>query len=222
MQVERYLGEDELERVRSAVAAAEQRTSGEIVTYLVGRCDSYPESPLRAGIVGGAVTLAASMLVFLFAPLWISFSSEAGFALVLAAPVLIGALCAGVCAASERLQRLLLDRSDLEHRVRQRAEAAFLEQEVFATRERTGVLLFLALFERRAVVLADSGIAARLPESAWREVVDELCGGMRRGEVAASLERAVDRVAALLEGAGVERRPDDEQELTDRPTVRER
>ena len=38
------------------------------------------------------------------------------------------------------------------------AMAAFVEEEVFSTRDRTGILLFLSLFEHRVVVLGDSGI----------------------------------------------------------------
>ena len=43
-------------------------------------------------------------------------------------------------------------------RVAARAERAFLEHEVFATRDRTGILVFLSIFERRVVVQSTAGI----------------------------------------------------------------
>jgi putative membrane protein len=222
MQVEEKFNSAELDAIRDAVAQAERRTSGEIVTYLVGRCDSYPEAALRAGVVGGAVGAAGSLLLFVFDPLRIGFLGDLGFGMVLSLPLLLGAVAASFCALSAPLQRLLLDREDIARRVQQRAEAAFLEQEVFATRERTGVLLFVALFEHRAVVLADSGITRLLPSSAWDGVVQDLCAGLRAGDAAASLCGAIDALAELLEGAGVQRRPDDAEELSNEPRLRDR
>jgi putative membrane protein len=96
-----------------------------------------------------------------------------------------------------------------------RAAAAFLEAEVFATRDRTGVLIFLALFEHRVVVLADSGIAARVEPGAWKGISDRLAAGIREGRAAAALIEAIGACGRLLAERRVERRPDDVSELPD-------
>ena len=41
-----------LEAVARAVSAAEERTAGEIVTFVVEECDSYPEATWRGGLYG--------------------------------------------------------------------------------------------------------------------------------------------------------------------------
>ncbi|MGB5267848.1 MAG: hypothetical protein WBN30_14745, partial [Polyangiales bacterium] len=89
----------------------------------------------------------------------------------------------------------------------------------FATRERTGVLIFVALFEHRVQVLADEGIDERVAEAAWDEISSELALGIRRGTPAAALIHAVERCAALLEAHGVQG-ADQENQLSDEPRFR--
>ena len=38
--------------------------------------------------------------------------------------------------------------------------------------ERTGILIFVSLAERYARIIADEGIAARVPQSEWQAAVD--------------------------------------------------
>jgi putative membrane protein len=102
-----------------------------------------------------------------------------------------------------------------------RAEAAFLEEQVFRTRDRTGILVFLALYEHRAVILADQGIHRAVPSGLWQELVDELVAGVAAGEAARALERTVRRCGEVLVEHRVARQPDDRDELDDRPRIRE-
>ena len=60
-------------------------------------------------------------------------------------------------------------------------------EEVFKTRDRTGILIFLALFEHRAVILADEGIHRAVPREEWQALVDELVAGIRAGRGVAAL-----------------------------------
>ena len=56
-------------------------------------------------------------------------------------------------------KRLLIDRQEVKTKIRDIAyRVFFLEEEVFNTKQRTGMLLFMSFFEREAVVLGDVGI----------------------------------------------------------------
>ena len=46
----------------------------------------------------------------------------------------------------------------MDHTTRQRAENAFLEEEVFNTTQRTGIMIFISFFEHEVIVMADRGI----------------------------------------------------------------
>ena len=90
---------------------------------------------------------------------------------------------------------------------------AFLDQEVFRTRDRTGILLFLSLFEHRVVLLADSGIHEKVEEERWEAITARVAAGIRSGKPGPALVEAIRECGALLEQHGVARRADDRDEL---------
>ena len=50
--------------------------------------------------------------------------------------------------------------------------------------ERSGVLIFVSLSERYARIIADDGIAARVPPAQWQAAIDALIAHMRDGRIA--------------------------------------
>jgi putative membrane protein len=116
------------------------------------------------------------------------------------------------------LRRALAGPHAIERRVQQRAAAAFLEQEVWKTRDRTGILLFLSLFERRVVVLGDSGIHRQVQPGEWDAVVRHVVSGLRKKTPKAAvtaLVAAIVECGEILARHGLPPRPDDADELPD-------
>ena len=200
------------EAVRAAVAAVEKETGGEVVPYVVGRCGDYRAACWAAAALAASVAAGISALAHDLGGFW------GGATLVwVALPVPLAALAAyALTAAWPALRRRLTPAAALDDRVEMRAAAAFLEAEVFATRDRTGVLIFLALLEHRVLILGDSGIAAKVDPAEWKAISDRLAAGIRRGEAAAALVEAIGACGRLLVERGVERRADDVDELHDR------
>jgi putative membrane protein len=201
----------DLAEIERAVAAAERHTSGEIVPYVVGRSDDYPQAAWKAGCAGALTVALATAAVRAWGGFW-----DPASAWWLALPPLAGAAL-GLLAVTQvpALRRALVAASDLEEAVSRRAALAFLEQEVFKTAERTGILIFLSLFEHRVVVLGDAGINRAVAQEEWQAIVDEIVAGIRAGTPGAALARAIARCGELLERRRVERRSDDRDELPD-------
>ena len=107
-------------------------------------------------------------------------------------------------------------------RVHQRATQAFISEEVFATRDRTGILIFLSLHERRVLVLGDSGINKKVKPSDWDGIVNMIVSGIREGKTTEGMISAIRECGKLLEQHGVQRRPDDTDELSDDLRVQDR
>jgi putative membrane protein len=116
------------------------------------------------------------------------------------------------------LQRLLAGSERLDETVHRRAMQAFVEEEVFDTRDRTGILLFVSLREHRIEVLGDTGINQHVEPDDWAEVVARIRRGIQNDNLTEGLVEAVQMCGRLLEQKGVDIQPDDENELTD--TVR--
>jgi putative membrane protein len=213
-----FFTEDDCRAIAEAAEGAEGRTSGEVVPYVVGSCDEYSETWWKATVLGALVGGLGGIAVHNIAGVW---GGSIWSWVILPAVVLA---VAGALAARwfNPVRRLLVPDQILDHRARQRAEMAFLEEEVFSTRDRSGILIFLALFEHRVVVLGDSGINRAVPEGAWQHVVDDLVAGIRARRPAEALVEAIHECGRLLEAHRLEIRPDDVDELPNELRIRER
>lgn len=207
--------EQEQERIAAAVEQAERRTAGEIVPFVVERSDDYDEARWRAAVLGALLAQSAFLLVRAFTGVWLPVDLVTSSLAALAA----GGALALLVRYAPALERLLVGSQRLDQRVLQRATQAFVEAEVFATRERTGILIFLSLRERRVRVIGDAGINARVDQAEWDDVVRRIVAGMRSGTPVDGLVDAIQQCGALLEKRGVEVRPDDQDELGNAPRL---
>jgi len=202
--------EDDRRRIADAVGRAEERSRGEIVTAVTASSDDY-DGALWRGATFGALAGPLALALLAWASGW--WGGPNPWIMVLAA--------AGGCAlalllvrSSDTVVRWLTSDDEIELRVERAARSAFLDHEVFATRDRSGVLLFLSLLERRVVVLGDVGVDAVVEPGEWAEIVAGIVAGIRAGRPADALIEAVERCGVLLERTGLDRRPDDEDELS--------
>jgi putative membrane protein len=217
MRLRTLFSEADLEAIQAATAAGESRTAGEIVPYIVERVVDSDMARWRGATLGALGAALVVGLVHIFGDFW------GGFGVWwITLPTVVGAGAGYLAAGIDAVGRRLIPEDHIDRSVHLRAKAAFLEEEVFATRDRTGILVFLALFEHRAVILADEGIHRAVPQDEWQHLVDDLIAGIKAKRAAAALVEAVTRCGRLLEQYDVERRPDDEDELPDAPRIRER
>lgn len=199
------------EVLAKAVAAAERRTSGELVVSIVAACDDYSHAAWKGMALGALAGVLAAAVAYASGRVWWSVW------LWILAPAGVGsALGYAAVAAGPSLRRLLVTPEVMALRVAQRAAAAFLRAGLSRTRDRTGILIFLALFERRVEVLADTGISAVVPQRDWDEIAAGIAAGMRSGQPMPALLAAIERCGVLLETHRLAPRRDDQDELPNR------
>ena len=208
MDNDRFFSPADLEAIRTAVQEAEGRTSGEIVPYVVERSDEYPTAAWKGAALGALLGPMAALALHRWTDLW---GWPLGLWIALPAP--LGGAIGYLLALLHPVRRWMTGEPTLDARARRRATAAFLEAEVFRTQERTGILLFVSLFERRVVLLADSGIHQKVEGTAWEEITRRLARGIREGRPGPAMVEAIRACGELLERHGVERRADDRDEL---------
>ncbi len=217
MHVEKFFSAADLEAIERAVHAAEAHTSGEIVPYAVSHSDHYEAALWKGATLAAFLGVAAAAAARIFGDAW--GGPTVGW--IVAPPLVGGALGYLAAALIRPLKLALAGHATVDHRVQQRAAAAFAEAEVFATRERTGVLIFLSLYERRVLVIGDKGIGAHVEQHEWNGLVAGIVAGMRAGQPGRALADAVARCGELLQRHGVAARADDTDELPDRLRMRE-
>lgn len=206
--------EEDRQRIAEAIEEAETDSVAEIVPYVVARSGDYPAARWRGAVLGALLGGALTLLLRGASPS--AFPPFFSGALAFAAPLVTGLLGALAAGMSPSLVRMLTPSAELERAVFRRAVQAFVEEEVFATRNRTGILLFVSLLERRIEVLADRGIDELVGEAAWTDVTDHVRRGIETDRLTRGLLNGIDRCAAVLEERGADTRPDDENELADR------
>lgn len=194
------------------MAEAESRSAGEIVPLLVEAADDYPAAGWKSATLGALSAAAVAALIRPLLPGW----GTSPLWLVL--PTALGALLGALAARGlPGWRRWLIGAARLEERVDASAAEAFLRHEVFRTRDRSGILILIALFERRVRILADEGIHAAIPAETWEQVAGEAAATVRARGAGEALRRAVERCGELLAQRGPERRADDRNELPDAP-----
>ena len=187
--------------------------------YVVPRSGRYDAAVWRAASLAAVLLLAAALLVFRFYEGWGLAWLHAGWGVALLA--LVGGTAGALLAAFvPPLKRRLTPAAQLEQAVHQRALQAFVEEEVFATRDRTGILLFVSLFEHRIEVVGDAGINRKVEPEDWMHVVERIRDGIKEGRVTDGLAEAIAMCGALLEKSGVAIEPDDTNELPDDVRIR--
>ena len=203
------LGEEDLRAVRAALVAAELRTSGEILPVVLERSDRHP----------GACWLAAFVCVLVgsagLAP-WLPWELPAWLLVV---QLGLGAMGYGCARWLPDFQRFFLSEARASEMAEEQAFQEFHRHELFRTKARTGVLLFLSLLERRAVVLADIGIHDKVGAEAWKRTNERMLAGVRRGSLREGLVAGIESAGELLAehypvGEG------DRNEIPDRVIVR--
>lgn len=213
------LSKADQERIREAVDHAETQTAGEIVPYIINRSGRYEIALWRGGALGALVAGAIGLLIaWLYNGWGLGWLYSAwGMALVMS---LGGVLAALLVGAIPSLRRWMAGPGRVAQRVHRRAEAAFLEEEVFQTRDRTGILLFVSLFEHRIEVIGDAGINKAVAQEDWEDVVHRIRTGIKQGKFADGLVDAIKMCGDLLHRSGVGIRDDDEDELSDEVRIR--
>lgn len=188
----------DLDRVMEAVQEAEQGTSGEIVPYIVPESDDYAEAVWRVA----AVSAAAALVLLSVAQVAFDFELRLGIIGTALITILFSLFCATLVAVAPSLKRRAAGRALIARRTLQRAEEAFIAEEVFATTDRIGILLFISLMEHRVIVLGDTGINQRVAPEEWSEVVTTLTSAIGRGRTAEGIVEAIHQCSEILLARG--------------------
>lgn len=201
----------EKEQIKNAVRDLESKSSGELVPYFVSSSDSYDEAKWISSLI---LTVLGILFVGGLAYFWLlpSGTSTLMISIYLFSSSIFGFLAPMLFPS---LGTLLISDAVQEKHVKQRAYQAFLSEEVFKTIDRTGILLFISADERKVVVLADSGINAKVEKSDWDHIVALLVKGIKSEQLTKGIIEAIKECEKLLLDNGFVVRADDINELPD-------
>lgn len=194
--MKQILSDQDRRRLDQLIAEAEKRTGAQIVMAVVRRCDAYPELPWTAFALSASI---AGFLICIADAYPNGWTSHAAPLSVVAAILGTGAAYTLLAVLIPRFARLLLTSHRAETEVRQYAESLFLRRELSATAGRTGILLLASLFERRVVLLPDTGLRSRLTDDAMHDVIAQMTPLLAQKDVHRAMEAGLERLSQVLE-----------------------
>jgi putative membrane protein len=171
------------ERIAAAIRAAEAKTSGEIVCVLAQTSSDATALPI---LIAAVVALALPWLLVAFTAMPVNRILLLQIALFVALAVVLCLPRVRVALVPRAVRRAVAHRAALEQ---------FTLRGIARKKDRTGILIFVSLAERYARIVADEGIAARVPQAEWQDAVAALIAHMREG-------RSADGFIAAIEACG--------------------
>ena len=215
MKLKNKFSDADLSRIKAAVKEAEDKISGEVVPVIVERSGLYSTANYKAGIIAASIAFISMIVLdrYVIKDATHSLYYDPVFIfVVVAAAGIVGALLPNFI---EPLKRFLVPQELLDQATRMRAENAFLEEEVFNTRQRTGIMIFISFFEHEVIVMADKGISKVVEQKEWDNIVATMITQIRSGKVVEGLEAAIKRCGEILLEKGFAKTENDINELGD-------
>lgn len=198
------LSNDDKNKIERAVLEAEKTTNGEIVPVIVKISDHYSVAGPRAALLIAMLTMVVGYYTHLMDDNLLLYMT------LIFLSALIGQLLATFVYA---FKRMFLLKSEIEEEFTQKAIQTFVMQGVTETRERNGILLYLSAFERKAIILADSGINSKLSPETWNDIIQKLIPLMKEKRYAEGIIGAIKQIGEIL----TEHFPADSQDQDELP-----
>ena len=190
----RFLTPSEQENIKNTVAAAEKTTSGEIMVMVVPSSYHYPTANLLGAT---AISLPFSLILTPLAGefMWIGPQNMWVFLSIFTILFFLFYL---TVKQIPWLKRLFIPKKEIEEEVEEAALTCFYKQQLYKTRDETGILLFVSIFEHKAWILADRGINEKLPSDTWDKIVDKMVSGIKEKRQVEAICQAVEAVGRML------------------------
>lgn len=175
--------------IKGMIAEAESKTRSEIVPMIVHHSDIYPAAHFRAAII---VSFLFSLALY-FSPLMII---NPIYFLWIQIPGLYLGYYLGQFPA---ITRLLITKGEIEQEVTQKAYEAFFNHNLHITKDHTGVLILVSMMERKIKIITDNGIAKKVDQKIWDQIVFQFSEKMYEGQFVEGLKNCVEATSNVLQ-----------------------
>lgn len=207
----------EKDQVKEAVRQLEQKTSGELVVYFARESDSYL---LACWKVAGLFLTLYLALVAALSYLWLLPPTVSILSICLLGLITFG-IGFGIPYFMHTLRVTFTPDDFVAHRVLTKARDIFLQEEIFNTSDRIGILIYISELEHQVQILGDSGINSKIEEEDWIDILQLVLQGIKSNQPANGIVSAIQKCESLLLDNGFDNVVKPNNELSDDMRVEE-
>lgn len=209
MSKQNYFTDTDMKAISDAIKDAETGISGEIVPVFIDECDNYTEAPLKAFAFGVLMALLALVVIdrlpigiFLHQPFWFFIIS-----------LVSGMAFAAFTLWCKPVKRFFLSEQQMILRAQQKADTCFIAHRVYNTKQHTGIMIFIAFFERTVIIKPDFAIDEKVEQAEWDNITSLVVNAIRKKQTVKGMVDAINQCSALLKKKGFIAESNDNNEL---------
>jgi len=183
-----YFKEETRSKIGRVISQIESQSHVELVVIIKSRVHGYSEFPLAIGSALAFVALTYFRFSHEFYDDWVVYIGII-FSFVMGA-VLVGGI--------PMLLRLVVGQKRLEKSAEIMARACFQKGGIHHTRDKTGVLIFIAVWERQIVIIPDRGVESAIPPGEWKKIQQSFRGVFQANNPSHSLLEKLEGLQTLF------------------------
>jgi len=201
IQAKDLFSAEQRNEIERAVSEVEAKTACEILPVVASASGRYDRAE---DIFGFWFTLlAVAALWFFFPPAKPdvgSWAESTFFSLFVVMVVMIVSFVLGVCLASQfgSIRKLFTPKKHMQDEVAARARTIFFDQRIHHTDQRVGLLIYVSIYERMAVILGDQTVVDKLGQSELDRLCQFLTQSLRNVDCTTAICRTIHEVGKQL------------------------
>ncbi|MBN2403569.1 MAG: TPM domain-containing protein [Spirochaetes bacterium] len=185
---EKFLSESDKKKIQNAVKEIEKITSGEIVPMVVSSSYSYPVSNYIGGFIFAFIIALLCVFILEDENLWLFLS------IFMPAFIVMYVLI----KYSMTVKKLFISDKEINEEVEEAAITQFFKHQLYKTKDQTGILLYISVFEKKVWILADHGINSKVEPNAWEKIVDLIVKGIKTKRQGEAIPEAIRKIGEML------------------------
>lgn len=191
--------EDDCDAIKHAIVEAEKHTSGEILPVVASASGRYDRAEDIFGLFFSLICVAVGWYWFHTNGVkasWDTFNfGLTSILLTIFFGFIIGVLLTHIFPA---LRLPFIAKLEMEEEVDRAAAAAFQQNRLRNTRDSTGILIYISLYEHKVRILGDDAISGKLVHADWNHICDAIINGFKEKQYTDGIVEGIALSGKLL------------------------
>lgn len=188
MSAKHFLTEEEQAKIVECVKEVETTTSGEIVPVIADESHHYPSAESFGSMVFAMILGLAGCQLAGRTDMWTFLAVFLGLNMVFRF----------VLRRFPAVKKPFVGKARMKEEVEEGALNAFYDNGLHLTRDQTGIIIYVSVYEHMVQVLADKGINDKIDNAIWEQVVADVTESIRQGKPADGICQAVRRCGEIV------------------------